>query len=257
MMKQYPKLIELPRKGKAIIVTDIHGNSKDYYRYMELWEEFHSKDNHFILTGDFIHNTKTPDGSLEIIESVKEHYENEENFHALLGNHEWAQLTSTSVYKAGYNQNEDFLNLVEEKYGDHTDAKLGSYFDLFGKLAIAVRTKNQVLISHAGPAKTLERPEDIINLTEEDYKNNQALYEMLWDRNYSLSRNYLDPFLKKFKCKTSIVGHTPVDGVELNGNQLVVSSSFGKGKKAYVELDLEKKIKNGRDIEEMVKYIDK
>ncbi|MCE5214547.1 MAG: hypothetical protein LLF83_07510 [Methanobacterium sp.] len=79
---------------------------------------------------------------------------------------------------------------------------------------------------------------------------------MLWERNYSLSRNYLDPFLEKFHCKTSIVGHTPVDGVELNGNQLVVSSSFGRGKKAYVELDLEKKIKNGQDLLKMVKYID-
>ncbi|MCE5214546.1 MAG: metallophosphoesterase [Methanobacterium sp.] len=156
MIKQYPKLIELPRKGKAIIVTDIHGNQKDYYRYMELWEEFQSKDNHFILTGDFIHNTKTPDGSLEIIESVKKHYEDEENFHALLGNHEWAQLTGTSIFKAGYNQNYDFLNLVELKYGYLSDDKLHSYFDLFRKLAIAVRTENQVLISHAGPAKTLK-----------------------------------------------------------------------------------------------------
>ena len=78
---------------------------------------------------------------------------------------------------------------------------------------------------------------------------------MLWDRNYALSRNYLDPFLKKFGCKTSIVGHTPVDGVELNGNQQVVSSSFGMGKKAYVELDLEKEIKNGGDLKKMVRYL--
>jgi Icc-related predicted phosphoesterase len=254
MMEEYPKLIELPRKGKTIIVTDIHGNAQDYYRYMDLWEEFQSEDNHFILTGDFIHNTKNPDGSLEIIESVKKHYEQEENFHALLGNHEWAQLTGTSIFKAGYNQNYDFLNLVELKYGYLADDKLHSYFDLFRKLAIAVITENQVLISHAGPAKTLESPDDIRNIT--DYKEDPVLYEMLWERNYSLSRNYLDPFLKKFHCKTSIVGHTPVDGVELNGNQLVVSSSFGKGKKAYVELDLEKKIKNGQDLLGMIKYID-
>ena len=65
-----------------------------------------------------------------------------------------------------------------------------------------------------------------------------------------------DPFLKHFNCKTSIVGHTPVDGVELIGNQLIVSSSFGLGKKAYLELDLEEEINNGRDLLKMVKYLD-
>lgn len=53
-----------------------------------------------------------------------------------------------------------------------------------------------------------------------------------------------------------IVGHTPVDGVELIGeNQLIVSSSYSSGKKAYVELDLQKEIKNGKDILKMVRYI--
>ena len=69
------------------------------------------------------------------------------------------------------------------------------------------------------------------------------------------SRNYLDPFLQYLNCNASIVGHTPVDGIELHGNQLVVSSSFGMGRKAYVELDLEKKINNGYDLLEMIKYL--
>lgn len=52
------------------------------------------------------------------------------------------------------------------------------------------------------------------------------------------------------------MGHTPVNGVELNGNQLVVSSSFSLGKKAYVELDLEEEINNGHDLCRMVKFLD-
>jgi len=51
-----------------------------------------------------------------------------------------------------------------------------------------------------------------------------------------------------------IVGHTPVDGAKLIGNQLVVSSSYSRGKKAYVELDLEKKIHGAKDLKKMVKY---
>ncbi|OPY23847.1 MAG: hypothetical protein A4E26_00642 [Methanobacterium sp. PtaU1.Bin097] len=53
-----------------------------------------------------------------------------------------------------------------------------------------------------------------------------------------------------------IVGHTPVDGIELLYKKLlIVSSSYGKGKKAYVELDLEKDIKGSKDLLKMVRYL--
>ena len=69
-MKEYPKLIELPRKGKALIITDLHGNLEDYERYMDIWKEFKDKNNHLILTGDFIHSCGEDDGSLEIIKTT-------------------------------------------------------------------------------------------------------------------------------------------------------------------------------------------
>ncbi len=255
-MKKYEKLLELPLKGKTLIITDIHGNLEDYEKYMDIWKNFKNKNNHLILTGDFIHNCNGNDGSLEIIKSVKWHYEHEKNFHALLGNHEWAQITGESVYKAGFNQTFDFTNLVHEKYGDSADNKMESYLNFFKNLAIAVRTKNKVLISHAGPSKHLKSEDDIKNISNKDYSDNMVLYEMLWNRNYELSRNYLEPFLKHLHCNTSIVGHTPVNGIELNGNQLVVSSSFGMGEKAYVELDLEAEINNGKDLLKMIKLLE-
>ena len=130
------------------------------------------------------------------------------------------------------------------------------YKKFFKTLAIAVRTENKVLISHAGPSTHLKSEEDIRNISNNDYSNNLVLYDMVWNRNMECSRNYLDPFLKYLNCKASIVGHTPVDGVELVGNQLIVSSSFGTDRKAFVELDLEEEINNGRDILKMVKYLD-
>ena len=93
-------------------------------RYMEIWKEFNDKNNHLILTGDFIHSCYVNDGSLEIIDSVKTHYENEENFHVLLGNHEWAQILDESIYKGGLNQTQDFKGLVYKKYGDKTEEKM-------------------------------------------------------------------------------------------------------------------------------------
>lgn len=255
-MKKYEKLIELPLKGKALIITDLHGNLEDYNRYMEIWKTFNDRNNHLILTGDFIHSCYEIDGSLEIIDSVKTHFEHEKNFHVLLGNHEWAQIIDESIYKGGLNQTQDFLDLVYKKYEDRTDKKLESYKKFLKTLAIAVKTENKVIVSHAGPSQHLKSEDDIKTISENDYSHNLVLYEMLWSRNIECSRNYLDPFLKHLKCNASIVGHTPVNGVELHGNQLVVSSSFGMGRKAYVELDLKEEINTGGDLLKMVKYLD-
>ena len=98
--------------------------------------------------------------------------------------------------------------------------------------------------------------DDIKNISNNNYSNNLVLYDMVWNRNMECSRNYLDPFLEHLNCNASIVGHTPVNGVELIGNQLIVSSSFGLGRNAYVELDLEEEINNGYDLLKMVKYLD-
>jgi len=40
MHKYNEKLVELPRKGKALVITDIHGNLTDFQRFMHIWDEF-------------------------------------------------------------------------------------------------------------------------------------------------------------------------------------------------------------------------
>ncbi|WP_048187882.1 metallophosphoesterase [Methanobacterium paludis] len=110
------KLVELPKKGFALIVTDIHGNLEDFNKFMGIWEKFDDKDNHFILAGDFIHSMDGKDGSIEILESLKSRWENSQNFHLLLGNHEWATLAGVSVYKGGFNQTISFESLLREKF---------------------------------------------------------------------------------------------------------------------------------------------
>ena len=100
------------------------------------------------------------------------------------------------------------------------------YKKFFKNLAIAVKTDNKILISHAGPSPHLISEDDIKYISNDDYSRNLVLYEMVWNRNIECSRNYLDPFLKYLNSRASIVGHTPVEGVELIGNQLIVSSSF-------------------------------
>lgn len=252
------KLEELPSEGKALIITDIHGNLDDFNHFMQIWENFKNSDNHLVLTGDFIHAMgRENDKSIDILESVKSRWENSENFHVLLGNHEWSTISKKAVYKAGINQTLNFDELLRENFAENYGYKLEEYVQFFKELPIAVKTANGIFISHAGPPRNVKNLHEIVTLTDQGYNGNSKLLEFLWNRFDDYTEKDLKSFLKNVDCNAMIVGHTPVDGAKLMyKNQLVVSSSYSKGKKAYVELDLEKRIKGGKDLMKMVKYLE-
>jgi len=248
-------LIRLPRHGKAIIVTDLHGNWKDFEKVMELWENIFHKEQHLIITGDFIHAMgRENDRSVDILDAVMYEWGRHENFHLLLGNHEWATLTRLSVYKGGINVTLNFEELLKEKFQDDWESKLNKYTEFLKKLPIAVITANKVFISHAGPPKNIMSLDELVNLTKKGYMDNKSLFEILWCRHGDYTKKDVNRFLDAVECRAMIVGHTPVNGCKQIGNQLVVSSSYSRGRKAYVELDLEKEIHGAGDLKKMVKY---
>ena len=109
---------------------------------------------------------------------------------------------------------------------------------------------------HGGPPRNIKSLDEINHITDKGYTDNLPLFQILWNRFEDYTENDLKTFLKTVDCKMMIVGHTPVDGIELvYKNQLIVSSSYSEGKKAYVELDLKYNIKNSQDIINMVKYL--
>lgn len=248
-------LIELPSKGKAIIATDLHGNLKDYSKIINLWKVLSNKKQHLVLAGDLINAMcGEVDGSIEILESVISELKNNKNLHVLLGNHEWANLVGVSIYKCGENQILSFENLLKKKFHEEWEEKLSFYNELFKKLSIAIKTGNGVFICHAGPPKNIKSLNEIVNITEKGYLNNQPLYEIVWNRYGDYTKKDVENFLDTIGCKVMIVGHTPVNGVKKIGKQLIISSSYSTGKKAYVLLDLEKEISNITDVLEMVEY---
>jgi serine/threonine-protein phosphatase PP1 catalytic subunit len=257
MLKTEGSLIQLPRKGKAMVVTDLHGDLNHFNQYLDIWEEFKDNNNHFILTGDFIHGIEPAhDFSVEIVEEVKYHFKHTPNFHVLLGNHEWSHITGRPVYKASHNQKNAFEDLVMDKCGDKWVKKLSEYTSFFATLKIAVKTDNGVFITHAGPSVTVMNLDEVINIIENGYYYNLRLEEMLWDRYGDYRLNDMERLLKRLKCKVSLVGHTMVDGYQLIGDkQMILCSSNFMGRSAYLELDLEKEIDNAHDLEDMIRYI--
>ena len=258
-MKITKSLIELPKKGKALVITDIHGNLTDFEKYMRLWDGFRCKDNHLILLGDFIHGiSNAKDDSLKILDMVKQHCEQEENFHVLLGNHEWVHVSGEDVFKMGVNQKLRFESYLKMKFWSGWKHELNKYLEFFKKLPLAVRTKNGVFISHAAPVKNINDINDIINITDDGYlPYNKNLYEILWNRHTEdYTTEDIDLFLKKVGCRFSVVGHTPVDGYEIIGNQMILSSSLSTGRKCYLKLDLEKDVNDIKHLTGMIKELE-
>ncbi len=248
------KLVELPKEGKAIVVTDLHGNLNDYQKYMGIWQKYRDNNFHFILTGDFIHAMGIKDDrSIDILESVKKNWEESKNFHVLLGNHEWSTISRISVFKGNLNQSQNFEGLLKERFKDQWRNKLEEYQNFFKKLPIAVKTKNKVFISHGGPPRSIKSIDEIVKIADAGYLGNAKLYQILWNREADFTENDLRMFLRAVGCNAMIVGHTPVNGTKLvSEKQLIVSSSYTTGKKAYVLLDLEREIRDARDILDMV-----
>ncbi|WP_321421390.1 metallophosphoesterase [uncultured Methanobacterium sp.] len=256
------KLLRINRKGKLLIITDLHGNLEDAKRYQEIWDEFIESGDEVVLTGDVIHPVPgQKDHSIEVLELVKSYDETYSNFHLLLGNHEFSHLSEALVYKGGVDQTREFESNVREQFHSRKDywgrSKLREYEEYFRSLPIAVKTDNKVFISHAGPALSVETLDDIRNITQYGYFYVQQLAGMLFKRPGRFNYKDMQIFLKIVGCNAQVVGHTPVDGYEVvYGMQMVLSSSDTAGKKAYLELDLEKEIINAHDLVNMVKFLD-
>lgn len=250
------RILKLPASGILLVITDLHGNYKDFKKYENIWNQFLDNGNHVILTGDVIHAYNSSiDYSVDILESLMEYCEYDQ-FHLLLGNHEWCHIVEKSVYKGIKNQNEDFEELLKLKFGYRWVEHLDMYVDFFKTLPFAAKTSNGVLISHSGPTIHSTYLGDLENISENGY-DNDMLHDLLWKRDYEFYEADLDLFLESNKCKYHVVGHTPVDGYQVNyGRQLVLSSSLGCVRKAYLELDLEKEIKNIDQLVGMVRFLD-
>lgn len=246
-------LVTLPRRCRAMVVTDLHGNLEDFNKLMTLWGEMLQPQVPSHLTGDFIHAMgRENDQSIKIIEEVQHFARKYNNFHPLLGNHtDLATIYKILIYKGGVNQNITFDALLKETFPDVWEEKLEEYINFFQSLPLAVRTENQVFISHSGPPGGVNSIDDIKNITHDGYLDNQPLYDLLWRRDPK--KRDVNQFLEKIDSRALVVGHTPVDGYKLKGNLLILSSSYGNGRKVYLDLDLEKEIKNARDLESMIK----
>ena len=233
--------INIPTDKKLTIVTDIHGEEDIFQEYLNLWNPY-DKDDIIIFTGDLIHHTvKECDGSLEILDTVKEYIEYP-NFFVLLGNHEHSQLYGEDVYKYGVNQCDLFRELVEDKYPNQYIVKYNEYKSLLSRFEYFATTSNSIFISHTGIHEDylpsiLKGDVDIYELSMDYDFERELITECLWSRPYDdYTSETIDCFLNYMGLKYSICGHTTYNPYHILGNQLILDNSIYDSKR-YIQFN--------------------
>lgn len=250
------RLIELPDHGRLIVVTDLHGNLDDYNRYLNLWDES-DPDFHIVFTGDLIHGIdEKTDKSVEILDDAMAKSKKYSNFHTLLGNHEWAHITNTEIYKNNQPLLLGFKNTISYRKG-FIEPHLTRYVQFFKTMPYFVKTKNGLFISHSGPSDKIRTIEVFNRMFDWDYSS-PVLYDFLWNRYNSVTdytKSDVTRFLEIVGSKVMVVGHCPVESYKVFGSQIIMSSSFATKVKTYLDIDLSMEIEDVKDVQKQLKFI--
>lgn len=240
----------IPRQDKKLyVITDIHGNLKDFQYYLNLWLK--DPSNHIVFTGDLIHaDTISEDYSLEILDLVKE-YIHCPSFHCLLGNHELAQIFGEDAYRYNVNQTLQFKKLVEDKYPNDYTQKYNEYKNLLKEFEYFIITSNGLFLCHTMINEDYLEPllngaVSIYDLNPYEYSyEKEFLTEWVWSRPYDdYTEKTINDFLKYTQTQYIISGHTNYNGCHIYGNQLIFDSSHNTDNKLYLEINLNNEYEN-------------
>ena len=160
-------------QGRAMLVTDLHGDWELYVRYRDRFLREHEAGNlqHLIFSGDLIHreSSSQQDKSLEIVLDVlalEESYPDRVTY--LCGNHELPHIYSITLAKGDIMYTPRF----EERLGEHRQRVI----EAFRTLPFFVRTAAGVVITHAGASAPFSLDEHTLEIFNFDH---QAVFDIV------------------------------------------------------------------------------
>ncbi len=171
-----PSRIVSLEAGRAMVVTDLHGDWDAYRRYRDrfLTWQAQGRADHLIFTGDLIHSDAPPsaDRSLDILLdllALREHLGRRLIY--LLGNHELPHLYGITLAKG------------EHLYTPRLEAAMGTHrariYDFLAGLPFYVRTRAGVALCHAGAAAELCAPGAAARVFNYSHQHIRAAIEAL------------------------------------------------------------------------------
>ena len=161
LRKSYPRLWSV-EAGRAMVVTDLHGDWEAYQRYRDRFVDLHARGqvDWLILTGDLIHREDDgPDRSIDLVLDLIELQAGYgQAIVYLCGNHEMPHIYGISLTKGDQLFTPNFEAALQQS------GRRADILALFDSLPFYLRTPAGVAITHAGASPPLADPQQATQL---------------------------------------------------------------------------------------------
>jgi protein phosphatase len=235
-LRDRKKHVKLNCNCDVLFIGDVHG---DYYTLLAILEKANAfkilrNRGYIVFLGDYIDRGDEQIKTLALLALLKTEWR--DRVILLRGNHEPPPHLIPSPH--------DFPLKLIESFGSSNAKELYSILQkVFEALPLILYMPKKLIALHGGPPVTRllkhDNPEDIVNVSEEDYE------EVLWSdpsedvENYEF--NYIrgagllwgfkvtEELLRKTSTKIIIRGHEPCDGYKFNHEEKVLTLFSMKG----------------------------
>lgn len=238
-------LIVLPDKGRVIVAGDLHGHRRHFEKIVDYADLENHPETHVIFQ-EIIHGGPEDDygGCLSyrlLQDAIRYKLLYPRQVHILLGNHDTAVINQGTVMKNGRELNLAMQDAMKREYQEYFGQVHQAMVHYLLSQPLAVKTPNQIWISHSLPAdpyvdsfdvSIFERP-----YTAEDTRRPNAVYLLTWGRHHSPEA--LERLARRLEVELFVLGHQPQDeGWGLAGdNTLILASEHSHGCLLTFELE--------------------
>lgn len=230
-------LVRLPETGRVIVAGDLHGHSRNFERIRNMADLAHNPETHVILQ-EIIHGGPEDDfgGCLSyqlLFEAIRYKISFPDQVHILLGNHDTAVISDSSVLKCGREMNRAMKDAMKRHYEDRYPEVMNAMVDYLLSQPLAVHCVNRIWISHSLPADNAVDNFDlsIFNrpYTLEDIERPNPVYQLTWGRRHSTEA--LDRLAEMLDVDVFILGHQPQETgwTRIGNNTIILASEHNYG----------------------------
>lgn len=239
-------IVTLPEMGKVLVAGDLHGHCRNFERIRKRADLANNLWTHVVLQ-EIIHGGPEDDygGCLSwqlLFEVIRYKVEFPDQVHILLGNHDTAAISNSSVLKSGKEMNRAMQSAMRRHFEDHYEAVYTAMTEYLLSQPLAVRCANRIWLSHSLPAdRDIERFDlSIFNrpYTLDDIERPNSVYQLTWGRRQSAEG--LKRLAEMLDVDVFVLGHQPQEmGWTLTApNTLIIASEHNFG--CLLEFDLDK-----------------
>jgi hypothetical protein len=230
-------LIHLPSTGRVIVAGDLHGHIRNFERIVKIADLDNNPDT-FVILQEIIHGGPEDDfgGCLSyqlLFKAIHYKIRYPDQVHILLGNHDTAVISNSSVLKCGREMNRAMKDAMRRHFDVDYPAVFNAMVDYLMSQPLAVRCENRIWISHSLPSdKEVEQFDlSIFNrpYTLDDIERGNPVYTLTWGRRQSPQA--LERLAKMLDVDVFILGHQPQEKGwgRIGSNTIILASehSFG------------------------------